>query len=207
MGLFALRSALLTLAVGIQLAGCVRIKDVQAPALAPRYVRPAPGARSAEPLVLVYDPRELPDVVLLAVPDGFPPGKLLGARSLVTEHLRGGLESLFERVDVVDDPGKVAAGALVGTVRFVEIGIAMAPGGKTAVGTLEWSLTLHRGDQPQPLYSWGERTVGTREGAGSFGSFDPTPEIQGAIEASLRALLKDMDAKGVVASAAPPTTP
>lgn len=202
-----LRSTVLVLAVGVQLVGCAHVSDVQAPALAPRYVRPVPGARSVEPLVLVYDPKELPDVVPLAVPVGFPSSKLLGARSLVTEHLRSGLESLFERVEVVDDPHKVAAGAMVGTVRFVEIGLALAPSGKTVVGTLEWSLTLHRADQPEPLYSWGERTVGTREGAGSFGTLDPTSEIQGAIEASLRALLKDMDTKGVASNTPRPTTP
>jgi hypothetical protein len=39
--------------------------------------------------------------------------------------------------------------------------------------------------------------VGTREGAGAFGSFDPAPVVQGAVEASLRAMLKDMNDKGI----------
>jgi len=42
--------------------------------------------------------------------------------------------------------------------------------------------------------------VGTREGAGAFGHLDPLPEVQGAIEASLRTMLKDMDAKGITSS-------
>jgi hypothetical protein len=45
--------------------------------------------------------------------------------------------------------------------------------------------------------------VGTREGGGSGGYLDPEPEIQGAIEAALRNLLKDMDAKGVASAAKP----
>lgn len=183
--------------------GCVHADDVQAAALAPRYARPSPPVRSAEPLVLLYDANELPEVVQLVVPNGFPAIRMLGARSLVTQHLRSGLETLFAQVSVTSDRSTVPPGALVGTVHFVDVGLALAPGGKTLVGTLEWSLTLAHAGAPEQLYSWSERTVGTREGAGSFGHLDPAPEIQGAIEASLRALLKDMDTKGVAAAAPP----
>jgi hypothetical protein len=181
--------------------------DVQTMSLEPRYVRPTPAMRSAEPLVLVYDPEELPDAVPLTVPAGAPRASLLGARSLVTEHLRSALESLFEHVTVAPDGRGVTSGTLVGTVHFVDVGLAFAPGGQTLVGTLEWSLTLRRAGESRTLYSWGERTVGTREGAGAFGHLDPAPQVQGAIEASLRALLKDMYAKGVVSGAPPPAAP
>lgn len=180
------------------LLGCVHVDDVRASELRPRYLRPTVASRSTVPLVLVYDPRELPEVVEIAAPEGFPPSKLLGARSLVTEHLRSGMEALFEQVSVVDAPSRVPAGALTGVVHFVEIGVSLAPGGKTIVGTLEWSLTLTRPGDARPIYSWGEHVVGTREGAGAFGHLDPATEVTGAIEASLRALLKDMADKGVV---------
>lgn len=207
----SVRFALIMIASSIfamPLLACIHAANVQTMALSPRYVQPAPSARSTQPLVLVYDPVELPDVVQIAMPKGggAPPCSLLGARGLVTKHLRAGLESLFEQVSVVDDPGKVPAGSIIGKVRFIEIGLALSPSGKTLVGTLEWSLTLTRPEERGPFYSWGERTVGTREGSGSFGYIDPAPEIQGAIEASLRALLKDMEAGGGV-SGEPATPP
>jgi len=198
MSAVAVRLAISILTLG--LLGCAHVDDVQATTIQPRYLRPTPKTRAARPLVLIYNPTELPDVVELAVPSGFPHASLRGARSLVTEHLRSGLESLFEHVSVVDDPAKLPTDATVGTVHFVEIGLALAPGGNTLVGTLEWSLTLTSPGDPRPLYTWGERTVGTREGAGAFGHLDPQPEVQGAIEASLRTMLKDMDAKGITSS-------
>ena len=184
------------------LVACVHIDDVRVASIEPRYLRPIPASRSAVPVALVYDPQELPDTVTLSGPEGLPHAKLLGARSLVTAHLRRGLESLFEHVSVVGLDSQAPQDGLLCTVHFVDAGLAMAPGGRTLVGTLEWSVALTRPGQPRVLYSWGERTVGTREGAGSFGMFDPAPVVQGAVEASLRAMLKDMDAKGVVAIAA-----
>ena len=181
------------------LAACVHINDVQVASIQPRYVRPTPASRSGVPVAVIYDPQELPDTVTLSGPEGLPHAKLLGARALVTEHLRRALEALFERVSVVSAASQPTDDGLLCTVHFVDAGLAMAPGGNTLVGTLEWSVALRRAGQSRVLYSWGERTVGTREGAGSFGQFDPAPVVQGAIEASLRAMLKDMDAKGVVA--------
>lgn len=190
------------LAVALALAAgssaCAGIEVVKAGALQPRYLRPTPALRSALPLVVVYDPDELPDVVSLSVPSGFPAATMVSARSLVTVHLRSGLESLFEHVSVTGDGRHLPPGAVVCTVHFVDVGLAVAPGGKTMVGTLEWSIALSRPGQPQVLYSWGERTVGSREGAGAWGGFDPGPVVQGAIEASLRAMLKDMNDKGVI---------
>jgi hypothetical protein len=198
-----LRSSVVILVIAT--FGCgAHMNDVQARSIKPRYIRPSPAMRSAEPLVLIYDPTELPDAVRLNVPSGFPRATLLEARSLVTEHLRSALESLFEHVSVATDRRGVAIGGLVGTVRFIEAGVAVAPGGNTMVGTLEWSLTLTRVGQSKTLYSWGERTVGTREGAGAFGRLDPAPLVQGAVEASLRTLLKDMDAKGIASGAPAP---
>ena len=193
---------LLAMLAATGLAACVHISDVQVASIQPRYLRPAPAMRSPVPVAIVYDPRELPDVVTLSVPQGLPDSKLLGASSLVTLHLRGALESLFEHVSVAGLVNQAPHDGLLCTVHFVDAGLAMAPGGKTLVGTLEWSVALTRPGQPRVLYSWGERTVGTREGAGSFGHIDPAPVVQGAVEASLRAMLKDMDAKGVAAIAA-----
>jgi hypothetical protein len=169
-------------------------------ALKPTYVRPEPPAR-AKSLVLVYDPKELPEPLALVMPAGLSPGKLHGAKSLVTEHLRSALESLFEQVTVVTDRAQAPADAVIGTVHFIELGLELAPGGKTLVGELEWSLTLLAPSDGKPFYHWGERMVGAREGTGSFGSLDPEEEVRGAIEASLRALLKDMDTKNVVGAA------
>ena len=96
---------------------------------------------------------------------------------------------------------KAPAGALRGTVHFVEAGIAISPGGTSLVGTLEWSLALNQPSRARPFFSWSERSVGTRQGgAGSFGHFDPSTVVQGAIEASLRSLLMELDARGVVAN-------
>lgn len=192
---------LLTLA-----SACAHVQDVQTSALLPHYLRPTPTTRIAQPLLVVYDPSELRNVVPLIVPSHFPGANLLDAPSLVTVHLRSGLESLFEHVSVTTDPQQAPAGALLCTVRFIAAGLAMAPGGNTLVGTLEWSVTLTRQGQPETIYSWGERTVGTREGAGAFGSFDPAPVVQGAVEASLRAMLKDMNDKGLPERLATPTS-
>jgi hypothetical protein len=192
------------------LIACVHVDDVHVDTMQPRYLRPTPAMRSPIPLAIVYDPNEIPDVLTLTVPNGFPPSKLLGARSLVTQHLRNALESLFEHVSVATGAAPNPQGGLVCTVRFVDAGLAVAPGGKTLVGTLEWSVTITRPGEPRSLYSWGERTVGSREGAGSFGSIDPAPMVQGAVEASLRAMLKDMDAKQLadrVASEPPAADP
>ena len=182
------------------------MSDVQTSALHPAYLRPTPRVRVAQPLVVVYDPSELRAVVPLTVPTSFPGANLIDAPSLVTVHLRSGLESLFEHVSVTTDAQQAPAGALLCTVRFIAAGLAMAPGGHTMVGTLEWSVTLTRQGQPEPIYSWGERTVGTREGAGAFGGFDAAPVLQGAIEASLRAMLKDMNDKGLPEHLATPTS-
>jgi hypothetical protein len=108
---------------------------------------------------------------------------------------------LFERVSVVGVVSQAPQDGLLCTVHFVDAGIALAPGARTFVGTLEWSVTVTRPGEPHVLYAWGERTVGTREGTGEFGHFDPAPVVQGAVEASLRAMLKDMDAKGIAGSA------
>jgi hypothetical protein len=179
-------------------AGCVHIDAVQVSTIKPTYVRPEPPARAKSPLVLVYDPKELPEPLVLVMPAGVSSGKLYGAKSLVTEHLRSALESLFEQVSVVTDRKQAPANAVIGTVHFIELGLELAPGGKTLVGELEWSLTLLAPSNGKPFYHWGERAVGAREGAGSFGFLDPKEEVRGAIEASLRALLKDMDTKNVI---------
>src|ERR1700682_4674984 len=65
--------------------GCVHTVQVQIDALLPRYVSPTPARRVILPLVLVYDPKEFPEEVPLAVPGGFPGQPTVrGARSLVT---------------------------------------------------------------------------------------------------------------------------
>jgi hypothetical protein len=191
----ALRLVPLILVTG--LLACAHIDDVRANALQPRYVRPTPTQRSSQPLIVVYDRDQLKDVVKLSVASGFPDSYLFDSRALATKHLRAGLESLFERVSVTDNAQSAPGGSLLCTVNFVDVGLAVAPGGRTLVGILEWSVTITRQGAPQVLYSWGERTVGTREGAGAWGSFDPAPVVQGAVEASLRTMLKDMNDKGV----------
>jgi hypothetical protein len=65
------------------------------------------------------------------------------------------------------------------------------------LGPLEWSLALCRVGESQPFYTWAERTVGTRGAYGSFGTMDAAPLVQGALEASLRGLLKDVNSRGV----------
>ncbi len=81
-------------------------------------------------------------------------------------------------------------------MHFVEVGITVA--GMLPVGTLEWSLALRKSGEPQPFYSWVERTVGTRGAYGSFGTMDAAPMVQGALEAALRGLLNDMKTRGVL---------
>jgi hypothetical protein len=178
--------------------GCLHVQTVQIDALSPRYVSPTPARRVILPLVLVYDPKEFPEEAPLAMPGGFPGHPTVrGARSLVTRHLPAALKTMFEHVEVVDSPARIPRGAAVGTVRFVEVGLVLAAGGQTAVGTLEWSLSLHGPGEERVIYSWAEKTVGTREGAAPWGSLDPSPMVQGAIEDSLRGLLKDLDSRGV----------
>jgi hypothetical protein len=178
------------------------ISTVQADAIQPRYAHPTPTAVASTPLAIVYDPRELPDEVPLAAPSPLPPSTVRHARALVTQHLRRALETMFERVYVVEDPSLAPPGAATARVRFVEIGITMS--GMLAVGTLEWSLALQRAGESRPFYSWAERTVGTRGGGGAWGHLDASPLVQGALEASLRALLKDIDAHDVVRQVATP---
>jgi hypothetical protein len=178
--------------------GCFHIDAVQVSTIKPTYVRPDPAARAKAPLVLVYDPKELPDPLALVMPAQLGPGKVHGAKSLVTEHLRSALESLFEHVTVVTDRQQAPADAVIGTVHFVELGLELSPSGQTFIGALEWSLTLSASSDGKPFYHWGERVVGAREGVGTAGFLDPEEEVRGAIEASLRALLKDMDTKNVV---------
>src|SRR5712664_3599531 len=61
-----------------------------------------------------------------------------------------------------------------------------------------WSgLSLRGPGEERVIYSWAEKTVGTREEAGAWGRLDPSPMVQGAIEDSLRGLLKDLDSRGV----------
>jgi len=63
------------------------VHTVQIDALSPRYVSATPARRVILPLVLVYDPKEFPEEVPLAVPGGFrakPPCAAHGAWSLVT---------------------------------------------------------------------------------------------------------------------------
>ena len=193
---FPVRSGLILVVLGS--LGCFHTVQVQIDALSPRYVSPTPARRVILPLVLVYDPKEFPEEVPLAVPGGFPGQPTVrGARSLVTRHLPAALKTMFEHVEVVDTQARIPRGVVVGTVRFVEVGIVIAAGGKTAVGTLEWSLSLQRPGEERVFYSWAEKTVGTREAAGRFGRLDPSPMVQGAIEASLRGLLKDLDSRGV----------
>jgi hypothetical protein len=172
------------------------ISTVEADTLQLRYARPTPSVVAATPLAVVYDPRELPDEVPLAVPGGFPKSTVRQARSLVTQHLRAALETVFERVYVVDDPALAPPGAAIATVHFLEVGITVA--GTLPVGLLEWSVDLRRPGEPRPFYSWAERVVGTRGGYGQSGRMDASPLVQGAIEASLRALLNDVQARGVV---------
>jgi hypothetical protein len=194
--LFPVRGGFILVVLGA--LGCVHVHTVQIDALSPRYVSATPARRVILPLVLVYDPKEFPEEVPLAVPGGFPGQPTVrGARSLVTRHLPAALKTIFEHVEVVDSPARIPGGALVGTVRFVEVGLVMAAGGHTAVGTLEWSLSLRGPGEERVIYSWAEKTVGTREGAGAWGRLDPSPMVQGAIEDSLRGLLKDLDSRGV----------
>src|SRR5262245_17167365 len=198
------RLLIAALGAALAAAGCIGgyLQDVQARSLQPNYVRPAPPSRATIPLGLVFGPRQLPDEVQFAVPGGFPHAKLLSARSLVTDHLRDAMTTFFDQVTVTTDQNQAPSGAVVGKVHFVEVGLALAPGGRTVIGTLEWSLALTRSGETAPFYSWGERTAGTREAGGAWGTLDPAPPTQGAIEASMRTLLKDMDAKSIVALAA-----
>jgi hypothetical protein len=66
------------------------------------------------------------------------------------------------------------------------------------VGTLEWSLALRRAGESQPFYNWAEQTIGTRGAYGRFGVLDAGPLVQGALEAALRDLLRDIQARGVL---------
>jgi hypothetical protein len=145
--------------------GCVHVHTVQIDALSPRYVSATPARRVILPLVLVYDPKEFPEEVPLAVPGGFPGQTTVrGARSLVTRHLPAALKTMFEHVEVVDSPARIPRGAVVGTVRFVEVGLVMAAGGHTAVGTLEWSLSPGPWRGAGHLQLGGENRRDTRRG-------------------------------------------
>jgi hypothetical protein len=186
----------LLVAVSGSLACGPHLTAVQADALQLRYAQPAPARIAETPIALVYDPRELPDDVPLAVPDGFPHSSVHHARAMVTKHLRSALETMVRRVEVVDDPSRAPAGAAIATVHFVEVGVTVS--GLLPVGTLEWSLALCRSGESRPFYSWAERTVGTRGAYGSFGTMDAAPLVQGALEASLRGLLNDIKAHGVL---------
>jgi len=193
------------LLAALALGGCATVRDVQVDQLRPRYAAPAAPARSATPLVLLFDARDLPDELPLeAAP--LPTAKLKGARSLVTGHLRAGMETFFERVTVESDPARVPAGSAVGSVRIVRVGLDVIPnhqetGGsvRSVVGTLEWSISLRRPGATAPCYGLARETVGKTEAYPVLTTLDPAPAVQGAIEAALRALLGDMEARGVVA--------
>lgn len=199
MSLLSLRPVGLVIACAVALTGCAFVADVPARKLSLRYVTPAPPARSAIPLVLVYDQQNLPNIVQLSVPKGLPDSALLDARALVTEHLRNALGSLFEQVTFTHSRDRLPANAVIGTVRFVDIGLVLSPSGHTVQGVLEWSVTLTSPSDRRPIYHWGERIIGDREAAGAFGRLDPEIAITGAIESSLRTLLKDMETKNVIA--------
>src|SRR6059058_2787499 len=98
-------SAPLALLVALSASvACAHVTSVQVDALQPRYAHPESKLVASAPLAVVYDPRELPDDVSLAVPNGFPSSTVHHARSLVTKHLRAALQTVFERVDIVEDP-------------------------------------------------------------------------------------------------------
>src|SRR5690348_10490538 len=105
---------------------CAHLTSVQADALQLRYTRPTPARIAETPIAIVYDPHELPDDVPLAVPSGFPHSSVHHARAMVTKHLRTALETMFRRVEVVDDPSRAPAGAAIATVHFVEVGVTVA---------------------------------------------------------------------------------
>ncbi|HZX97824.1 MAG TPA: hypothetical protein VFE90_25125 [Myxococcales bacterium] len=190
-------------ALGSSLA-CAHLGPVQADELHPRYARPVLAALPDTSVAIIYDPRELPDDVRLTVPSGFPTSTVHHARALVTKHLREALEAVFERVVVVEDPSLAPAGATLATVHFVEVGVTVSS--NMVVGTLEWSVSLRRAGDSQAIYSWAERTVGTRGGYGRGGYLDAGPLVQGALEASFRALLKDMQAHDLAHQLAAPVS-
>jgi hypothetical protein len=185
---------------------CASVRDVRVDQLQPRYASPTAPARSTTPLVLLYDTRDLLDDLPLETSQ-LPTATLRGARSLVTSHLRAGMEIFFERVTVESDPTRIPPGAVVGAVRIVRLGLNeilntnSAGGGllRSVVGTLEWSISLRRPGSAKPFYSLARETVGTREAFPVFTVLDPSPAVLGAIEAALRALVGDLEAKGVVA--------
>lgn len=174
--------------------GCASVDLNQ---MQPTYATPIVASRAELPLTVVYSPIEFPDDATLTSSGGLSDGELHGVRSLVTRHLKRALESMFAHVTVVTDPHAAPPNAAICWVRFVSLGTTRSAGG-AMVGQLEWSLSMHGPNDPRIIYSWSERAVGAREGS----TFS---QIIGAIEASLRSLLADMQAKNVVAtlSAAP----
>ena len=185
---------LLCLSVG----ACAGFSPASVANTAPTYNKPTVAARADVPLTIILDPQAVHDNMVLS---GFNPTDIKEVNLIVTRDLKSALEVYFSQVTVSPPtPAEKTTGQLVVTnVKIDALGWKSADG-NAAVGTMEWSASMRFADQQKPFYGFAEHTVG-RQALKQWSNTNAL--IQGAIEEGMQHLLKDMEAKGVLAIVAP----
>jgi hypothetical protein len=188
--------------LGLSLGACGGFSPANVANTAPTYSKPAVAARSDVPVTIVLDPQAVHDDMVLA---GYSPAKVQQANLIVTRDLKSALEVYFSKVAVVPpaEAEKATGHQVVSNVKIDSLGWKSVDE-SSAVGTMEWSVSMRFADQPKPFYKFAEHTL-ARAAVTQWSNTEAL--IQGVIGEGMQRLLGDMAAKGVQTLVAPAEAP
>ncbi len=186
--LAALTYAALTLVVTGCAFGESAMRPVDVGELSVRPPRMMVAEKISAPLLIVLDPRDVPDEVLVER-DGVKPVRVTNLRAFVREDLRRAMLGYFDVVEVVS-PGRAGAtrGAhVLGRVRVqrLEMFVAEEQGAPRVLGGMQWSFALLVPGEDEFTFSW----AGTSRG--SYGLTD-VRETSQMVESTLSAAITQM---------------
>jgi hypothetical protein len=140
------------------------------------------------PLMLVLDPREVPDEVVVER-QGVKPMRVTNLRAFVREDLRAAMLGYFEKVEVVGERRAQSAQGVhvIGRVKVksLEMFVVEEGGVQQVRGGIQWSFALLAPGQDEFTFSW----AGTTRGAYGLTDVSETPQM---VESTLSVAITQM---------------
>ena len=180
------------LACLVGLSGCawgesaMRPVDVSSLSLRPPELMVA--SKIDAPLMLVLDPRDVPDEVLVER-QGVKPMRVTNLRAFVREDLRAAMLGYFDEVEVVGERrAQTAQGVhVVGRVKVqsLEMFVVEEGGVQQVRGGIQWSFALLVPGEDEFTFSW----AGTTRGAYGLTDVSETPQM---VESTLSVAITQM---------------
>ncbi len=174
------------------LSGCAwgspAMRPVDVSALSVRPPELMVAAKIDAPLMLVLDPRDVPDEVVVER-DGVKPMRVTNLRTFVREDLRAAMLGYFEEVEVVGERrARSTQGVhVVGRVKVksLEMFVIEAEGVQQVRGGIQWSFALLVPGEEEFSFSW----AGTTRGSYGLTEVSETPHM---VESTLSVAITQM---------------